>query len=72
MTSNPSAAAYTAPSSTKCGISGSSGRSSRRAFGTSGTSRAPVTESADANSVTAWPRRTCSSVKYETTRSVPP
>jgi hypothetical protein len=37
-----------------------------------GTNLAAVVESPLANSVTSWPMRTSSSVKYETTRSVPP
>jgi hypothetical protein len=40
--------------------------------GEHGTSSAEVTESPLANNVTRWPCFTSSSVKYETTRSVPP
>src|SRR5580700_4561199 len=36
------------------------------------TNLAAVTESPEANSVTSWPSRTRSSVRYETIRSVPP
>ena len=46
--------------------------SSRSARGTGQTSDAAVRESPLAKSVTSWPRRTCSSTRYETTRSVPP
>ena len=40
--------------------------------GQAATSRAEVTESPLANSVTSWPIATSSSVRNETTRSVPP
>ncbi len=47
-------------------------RLSRKATGTHGASSAAVTESPLANSVTSCPRRTSSSVRYETIRSDPP
>jgi hypothetical protein len=73
MTSNSLARAATASSSTICRAYGSMTSSSRRsALGAHGTSFASVTESPLANSVTSWPCRTSSSVRYETTRSVPP
>ena len=40
--------------------------------GAHGTSRARVTESPLANSVTSWPRSISASVRKSTTRSVPP
>ena len=43
-----------------------------RAAACDATSRALVFESPLANSVTSWPSRTSSSVRFETTRSVPP
>jgi hypothetical protein len=46
--------------------------SSRSPRGTTATSRAEVTESPLANSVTSWPIWTSASVRYDTTRSVPP
>jgi hypothetical protein len=44
----------------------------RKAFGQQATSRAFVFESPLANRVTSCPSSTNSSVRYETTRSVPP
>ncbi len=46
--------------------------SSRRLRGTTDTRLADVTESPLANKVTSWPISTSASVRYETTRSVPP
>src|SRR5512140_1622647 len=46
--------------------------SSRRLRGTTDTRLAEVTESPLANKVTSWPIWTSASVRYETTRSVPP
>jgi len=52
---------------------GSRTRPSRRsACGQIGSSRAVVTESPLANSVTSCPSDTSSSVSHDTTRSVPP
>jgi hypothetical protein len=45
---------------------------SRRDFGQHGTNRADVSESPLANNVTSCPSSTSASVKFETTRSVPP
>src|ERR1700720_3383803 len=46
--------------------------SSRRERGQLASSRALVTESPLANSVTSWPSAISSSVSHDTTRSVPP
>src|SRR4051794_14948081 len=46
--------------------------SSRRDRSQTGTRLALVTESPLANRVTSWPAATSSSVRYDTTRSVPP
>ena len=51
---------------------GRDGSSSRSPRGRTATSRAGVSESPDAKSVTSCPRRTSSSVSQTTTRSVPP
>src|ERR1700687_4915843 len=46
--------------------------SKRRELGQAGMRRAAVSESPLANSVTSCPNSTSSSVRYDTTRSVPP
>src|SRR6476661_6457471 len=73
MTSNSLIRATTCSSINKCGARGSlHAACSRSASGHIGASVAEVDESPLANNVTSWPSCTSWSVRYDTTRSVPP